>query len=180
MRSVSAAHVALVLALLSPFFAADGASAENAKPARARTVEFVVSGAVRAEKTFDAAALAALPRTTAEVVYAGGGEVRRQRFSGALLWDVLNAAGLALDPSVHNDALRKVVTISASDGYEVALSVGEIDPAFGAAPVMVAYEADGAPLGDSGFARLVAPGDKRPGRFVSNIARIEVRDATKP
>jgi hypothetical protein len=30
----------------------------------------------------------------------------------------------------------------------------------------------------SGFARIVVPGDKAGGRFVSNIANIEVRDAT--
>jgi len=34
---------------------------------------------------------------------------------------------------------------------------------------MVAYAADGQALGNDGFARIVAPGDKAGGQFVSNI-----------
>jgi hypothetical protein len=43
---------------------------------------------------------------------------------------------------------------------------------------MVAYATGGQSLGSAGFARIVAPGDKAGGRFVSNIASIEVRDPT--
>jgi hypothetical protein len=43
---------------------------------------------------------------------------------------------------------------------------------------MVAYAIGGQSLGDDGFARIVVPGDKEGGRFVSNIATIEVRDPT--
>jgi hypothetical protein len=38
---------------------------------------------------------------------------------------------------------------------------------------------DGQPLGTDGPAEIVAPGDKAGGRFVHNIATIEVRDGTK-
>jgi hypothetical protein len=44
---------------------------------------------------------------------------------------------------------------------------------------MVAYATGGQSLGTDGFARIVVPGDKQGGRFVSNIANIEVRDATQ-
>ena len=40
-------------------------------------------------------------------------------------------------------------------------------------------ETGGKSLGDNGFARIVVPSDKAGGRFVSNIARIEIRDAGK-
>jgi hypothetical protein len=45
---------------------------------------------------------------------------------------------------------------------------------------MIAYATGGQSLGNDGFARIAVPGDKAGGRFVSNIARIEVRDATTP
>jgi hypothetical protein len=56
--------------------------------------------------------------------------------------------------------------------------VGEIDPFFGGSQIMIAYATGGQSLGSAGFARIVVPGDKKGGRFVSNIASIEVRDAT--
>jgi hypothetical protein len=55
---------------------------------------------------------------------------------------------------------------------------GEINPSFGGNQIMVAYATGGQSLGSAGFARIVAPGDKAGGRFVSNIASIEVRDPT--
>jgi hypothetical protein len=36
----------------------------------------------------------------------------------------------------------------------------------------------GQSLGQDGFARIVAPGDKAGGRFVSNIVSIDVEDAS--
>ena len=45
---------------------------------------------------------------------------------------------------------------------------------------MVAYATGGQSLGTQGFARIVVPGDKAGGRFVSNIARIEVRSTPTP
>jgi hypothetical protein len=50
---------------------------------------------------------------------------------------------------------------------------------FGGSQIIVAYEAGGKSLGDNGFARIVVPGHKAGGRFVSNIAKIEMRDAGK-
>jgi len=55
---------------------------------------------------------------------------------------------------------------------------GEIDPSFGGNQIMVAYATGGASLGADGFARIVVPGDKAGGRFVSNIVEIEVKDPT--
>ena len=57
-------------------------------------------------------------------------------------------------------------------------SAGEFDPFFGGGQVMVAYATGGQSLGSDGFARIVVPGDKAGGRFVSNIVSIEVRDPT--
>ena len=58
-------------------------------------------------------------------------------------------------------------------------TAGEIDPGFGGNQVLIAYLVNGAPLGSEGPAQIVAPGDKAGGRFVHNIATIEVKDGSK-
>ncbi len=64
-----------------------------------------------------------------------------------------------------------------ADGYQSVVSWGELDPEFGAEPVLVAWQRDGNGLSDGeGMARLVVPGDKVGGRFVSTLASLEVRD----
>jgi hypothetical protein len=96
------------------------------------------------------------------------------------LTDLLNQAVIDVDPAVKNDILRKYVVVTGSDCYETILSVGEILSDFGgSAQVLVAYATgDGQLLQtDEGMARLVVPGDKKGGRYVSNIVRITVRSA---
>ena len=48
------------------------------------------------------------------------------------------------------------------------MAFGEIDPGVENKQVLMAYAENGQPLGDSGFARLVVPGDTHGGRYVSN------------
>jgi hypothetical protein len=59
---------------------------------------------------------------------------------------------------------------------DMNFGAGEIAPNFGGDQIIVAYAVNGQPLTDTGFARIVAPGDKQGGRFVSNIVKIEVRN----
>ena len=69
------------------------------------------------------------------------------------------------------------MVVTGADGYQVALGWGELDPDFGAAPIMLAYLSDGQPMGDKvGMARLVVPDDKRGGRYVSTVKSIEIKD----
>ena len=84
------------------------------------------------------------------------------------------------DNTAHkNDILRKYVVVRATDCYEVIVAVAELLSTFGHQQVLVAFETgDGQPLdATEGMARLVVPGDKAGGRFVSNITTITVRSA---
>jgi hypothetical protein len=115
------------------------------------------------------------------VTYFAAGSVVTESFTGVLLWDLLNNApvnGIVTDPTIKNDILHKVIIVTGTDCYQSVFGAGEIDPFFGGNQIMVAYATGGKSLGSAGFARIVAPGDKAGGRFVSNIASIEVRDAT--
>src|SRR5262249_49817990 len=87
------------------------------------------------------------------------------------------------DPSIKNDSLRKYLVATGSDGYQTVISLGEIDPKFGNQSDLIAYaDADGqlGQFGSDGFARLVVPGDKAGGRYLSNLVSLQVFDATVP
>ena len=103
------------------------------------------------------------------------------------IWTLINGNSLG-----QKQILTSYLLVTGSDGYQVLLSLAELDPAFGAPDYLVAYtqECDAPPasqtancglpglsLGTGGFARLVLPGDLRGGRYVSNIAAIELASA---
>jgi DMSO/TMAO reductase YedYZ molybdopterin-dependent catalytic subunit len=134
-----------------------------------------VSGAVQHPKTLTLADLQNEPATTQSVFYVTGRGTVTASFTGVLLWTLLEAAEVKDDPAVKNAKLRHTVMVGAADGYSVALSLGELDPAYGAGQALIAYAQDGKPLGASGFARLILPADKDGGRNVMRISSIEVR-----
>jgi hypothetical protein len=140
---------------------------------------FTVSGEVTKRTVFDLSKLSQLPTAQANVTYFAAGSVVTESFTGVLLWDLLNSSpvnGIVADPNIKNDILHKVVIVIGTDCYQAVFGAGEIDPFFGGDQIMVAYATGGGPLGNAGFARIVAPSDKAGGRFVSNIADIQVRD----
>jgi len=91
--------------------------------------------------------------------------------SGPALTAVLDRVKLSLPPG-KNVALRHTLLFTASDGYAVVLSLGEIDPDYGNAAPVLATECDGKPLDAP---RLVMPGDKSASRSVYGLTRIQVR-----
>ena len=142
---------------------------------------FKVSGEVTNRAVFNLSALQQFGPAQANVTYFAAGSVVTESFTGALLWDLLNnspVSGIVTNPNIKNDILHKVVIVTGTDCYQSVFGAGEFDPFFGGSQIMVAYATGGQSLGDDGFARIVVPGDKAGGRFVSNIAKIEVRDAT--
>ena len=130
---------------------------------------FTVSGLVNSQPvTLNTAALANLgltPRTQT---------VGTDTYGGYGLWDLLNTLGIAADPAIKNDILSLYVVATGSDGYQALFSMGELDPAFGNQPDLLALTLNGGDLSTSGFARLVVPNDVRRGRWVSNLVALEV------
>jgi len=147
----------------------------GARPAAAPSTQFTISGAVAHPRSLTLADLEKEPATNQTVFFSTGRGQVTATFKGVLLWTLLGAAEIQADPTVKNAQLRRSVIVSADDGYGVVLSVGELDPAYGAAQALIAYAQDGKPLGPSGFARLVLPADKDGGRNVMRVTNIEVR-----
>ena len=140
---------------------------------------FTLDGGVANAFLFDLAALQALTPRTETVTYLSSATPVTDTYTGALLWEVLNSAGILINPANRNDILRKLVTATGSDGFQATFALGELSPTFGNAPVLVAYADTGGQLaGSDGFARLVVPGDITGGRYVSNLVSLTVFDAT--
>lgn len=100
-------------------------------------------------------------------------------FQGVLLWDLLNKAGIKSDP--NRDGQFQYVEVTATDCYQVVLALGEINPGFGGEQILVADGENGKPLGsDTGFARLIVPGDKFGGRDTFWITTIKVLSGPRP
>ena len=132
-----------------------------------------VSGAVQRPGSFNVAALKNMPAVARQV--------GRNHYQGVDLWYLLNTvAGIQAPAGAKDSSLTRYVVATASDGYQALFSLGELDPAFGGVPALVAYEIDGQPLDRSGYARLLAPADARPGRSVANLVDLEVFVAPSP
>ncbi|MBV9597803.1 MAG: molybdate ABC transporter substrate-binding protein [Chloroflexi bacterium] len=140
--------------------------------------EVAVSGLVGNPRSFSMDGLKQLLSETVDVSFEAGQGTTTASFTGTRLLNVFEAAGGPRLPNDMNNAkLRTTVMVTGADGYQVALGWGELDPEFGAAPIMLAYLQDGKPMGDKqGMARLVVPGDKRGGRYVSTVKGIDIRD----
>jgi hypothetical protein len=91
-----------------------------------------------------------------------------------------------IDPS-HPNILNQYVVTAGTDGYEVLLSLAELDPAFGASTApnqvnLVPYADTGGNFPGAAIARTILPVDTSfaRGRWVSNLDLIEVDAVPEP
>lgn len=120
--------------------------------------------------TLTPAALAKMPVREQDIRFTSSKGEEKGHYAGVLLWDIL-ATHSGIDTDIK-PALRRTILVTASDGHQVAYSVGEIAPDFGNTPVMLSFERDGAAL--DGL-RMVVPGDTRGARNIRNVVSIELR-----
>jgi molybdate transport system substrate-binding protein len=116
--------------------------------------------------------LAALKPMTQRVGFLTGQGEQQNEWTGPLLWDVLAASGAAdaIKPAEH---VRLAVRVTGADGYTAVVALAEISPQFAGRPIQLADHLNGALLPDHGL-RLVVPGDKRGGRSVRDVVRIDI------
>jgi DMSO/TMAO reductase YedYZ molybdopterin-dependent catalytic subunit len=137
---------------------------------RADRPPLAIDGLVKQAQHVTADDLRRLPPVERRVTFQTDHGDQTATYKGVLLWTLVARAGIN-DPAKWSD-LRHVVAVTAADGYLLMVSLGEIDPNFGNAPVLLAYEQDGKPLS---ALRLIFPGDKHGARDVREVVRIEVR-----
>ena len=95
-------------------------------------------------------------------------------YKGVLLLHLLNRAKI-VDGPAKGAHLRHTIEVVSRDGYTVALSIGELEPAQANKMVLVAYQRNGTPAEPAGSVQLVVPGDHHAARNVHNITRITVK-----
>jgi DMSO/TMAO reductase YedYZ molybdopterin-dependent catalytic subunit len=142
-----------------------------------------VSGDVTAPASLSLSQIQGLPVTTQTVSFGSGTGPQTHVYTGTSLWTLLNRVGIATDPAVKNDMLRKYVVATGGDNYRALFAMGEVDPDFGNRGNEVVYfetinGANAAPPSTDGPLRVTAPGDVKGGRYVSNLVKLEVHTAT--
>jgi len=118
--------------------------------------------------------LAALPQVT--VTAYNEHAKASQTFTGVPLSALLTRLGVSEKPHGGKD-FRLYLVAEGADGYGVVYSIGEVTPDVHDGTVLVALTIDGKPLGANGPFQLVATGEKRPARWVRNLAAIRVLTA---
>jgi hypothetical protein len=130
-----------------------------------------VTGAVAQQLKLTAADLAAMPRATVAMNNNG----IATEYEGVWVGEVLKKAGVAMGSALRGPALSAYVVASASDGYQVVFSVGELDPDMTDGQVLLADKANGKALfGENGSFRLVIPKDKRGARSIRMLTSLNV------
>ena len=130
-----------------------------------------VTGAVKQPLMLSADDLARMPRASVTTTSNG----MQTKYKGVWLHEVLKRAGAPQGETLRGEALAGFVLAEAQDGYQVAFSLGELDPAFIDNEILLADTANGKPLfGGQGRFRLVVPKDKPGARSVRMLTKLEV------
>jgi len=125
--------------------------------------------------TLSVADLSAMPQTT--VTVHNEHTKADETYSGVLLGALLAKYGLPVDKTTHQKMLRSYVVAKGTDEYWVLYSVTEIEGSEHNGTVIVATSMDGKPLGEDGQFKMVASEDKKPQRWVRNLAAVTVKSA---
>ncbi|MGH2346082.1 MAG: molybdate ABC transporter substrate-binding protein, partial [Chloroflexota bacterium] len=145
-------------------------------PVSVPSSSITIGGLVAKPATLSVADLKKLPAVTETVTLrTDTGTQGKYSYTGVLLNTVIQQAMPTGNGSFTNDQLRQFVTVGATDGYQVTIGMAEILPQFGREQVLLAYARNGKPLSaDDGAVRLIVPGDRSAGRWVSNVNSIVV------
>ena len=140
-------------------------------PAQQASPTISVTGAVAQQLSLTAVDLAALPRASATTSSNG----MSTTYEGVWVSEVLKKAGVPMGSALRGAALSTYVIASASDGYQVLFSLGELDPEMTEGKVLLADKANGQSLyGEQGSFRLVIPNDKRGARSIRMLTSLNV------
>lgn len=157
------------MATFAPFIAFGQATAEHqhAKAIVSTELKVTVDGK---STTMSLADLAAMPQKT--ITVHNEHTNANETYAGVALGDLLAKYGFAISQSTHRKMLRSYITAGGTDKYWVLYSATEVEGSEHTADVIVATSMDGKPLGDDGQIKLIDSADKKPQRWVRNLATI--------
>ena len=121
--------------------------------------------------TLTAAQISSLPRVSVNTVEH---DVPAQ-FEGVSVASVLAIAGIQMGDKLRGPRMAEVLLVEAADGYKVVFALAELDPAFATREIVLADKRDGKELDSKqGPLRVVAPGDKRPARWIRQVLKMQL------
>jgi hypothetical protein len=134
----------------------------------------VVQGIGGTSATLSVSDLSKLPQQTVKVM----DHETPATFEGVLLTDVLAKVSLPLGEKFHSTGASYYMLVEARDGYRAVFAWAELDSGFMDKSVYVVTKRDGKPLSEKdGPFQLVAPGEKRAGRWVRQVTALTIRQA---
>ena len=102
-------------------------------------------------------------------------EKQRHTYSGVPVRTVLAQAGAPFGEKLRGPGMRLAGVARSKDGYGVVYALTEFDEAFNDRTILLVDKQDGLALvPGQGPIRLVAPGDKRPARWLRMLTSLEV------
>jgi DMSO/TMAO reductase YedYZ molybdopterin-dependent catalytic subunit len=129
-----------------------------------------LDGAVKTAATYSMADLAALASSSITLTIQGH-DAASGSWEGVPLMALIDKAG-TVEEKGHGSYLQHVIIARGTDGYGVAIAIGEIEPKFEGKQAIVAYQKDGIALPSL---RLIIPGDAHAGRDVRDLSELTVR-----
>ncbi|MGY3215404.1 molybdopterin-dependent oxidoreductase [Mucilaginibacter sp. HD30] len=96
-------------------------------------------------------------------------------YSGVLLGDILQKAGVTSGAALRGLNLTKYVMAEAADGYKVIFALVELDKEFTDKQIILADKVDGNPLPPTdGPFRIIASDDKKAARSIRQVTGLKV------
>jgi len=129
-----------------------------------------LDGTIKVPASYSMTSLAALPAASV-TVNVQGHDAASGNWKGVPVMALINQAG-TVEEKGHGAYLQHVIIARGTDGYGVAVAIGEIDPKFEGKQAIIAYQKDGARLSSL---RLIIPGDSHAGRDVRDLAELTLR-----
>ena len=116
-----------------------------------------------------------LPHVDVEAVDHHG---QKGRYSGVPMRALLDKVGVPSGEKLRGRWLGAYVAVDALDDYRAVYALAELDPALSGRTIILADARDGKPL-DKRHApfQVIAPGEKRPARWVFQVHEIRVIDS---
>ena len=172
--------LALLLLFSAPGIAVAQTLAQSSATAaqRASGAALVVTGDVPTPLSLSLDDLRHMPRNPLAVMNSHNG--KQETYEGVPLAELWKRAGLPQGEKLRGAAMTTYVIAEGADGYGALFAAAELDSSFQDSDVIVADTMDGAPLGSGeGPLKLVAPHDKRPGRWVRMLRSLTIGKVPK-
>lgn len=166
------ALLSLALLLLSGVVAVSAQDMDHHSRQTVPSTQLKITGLDGKSITLSPEEFAALPHKTVSVF--NSHSKANEKYSGVPLTDLLAKVGVPLGEQVKGKLFLTGIVAEGTDHYDVLYALAEVDPSIHAGDVLVADSVDEHKLEQDGAFKMVSTEEKRPARWVRNLASITV------